>query len=419
MNRRDAGGGDWRFLIFFGSAVYGLLLVGLANLFPEAGLQGIFQLFGVPALPDLFLDLRGVAAWFDLSASGVNPRESIGTIFAESGREYPTFLMNYPGSVFVFSWLGLSSGTVVWWGWGFLFLYLLSVWLLAGKVGAFDAVVWVVFILSPLSVLLVERANLDIPLFFLVVLAVVFYRLPCVGAACFFLASVLKLFPAVGLGATFFSGGKKGVFAALVAGGAFAFYLFVFRGDLAQISKSLSNQAYTSFGAALIPNLLCEYGVLGGADLPLVSRVFRVAGFVVFLGSVFAGVVFGERFVRGAMGERGRFSFIAGASIYAFLFLFGPQMDYKWVFLLFCLPGVLELLAAREAVWMNRVARGWLLLALGYSYWTFFSDENSLRNATLKQVVAWLLLAVSGILLGALLAECRGLIPKWLWRKGG
>ncbi len=405
--RRNSGGRDWRFLIFLGSAVYGLLLVGLVKLFPDAGLQGFFQLFGVPALSVLFSDLRCVTAWFDLSAAGVNPQE------------YLALQMNYPRSIFVFSWLGLSSGTVVWWGWGFLFLYLLGVWLLAGKVGAFDAVVWVIFILSPLSVLLVERANLDTPLFFLVVLAVVFYRLPWVGAACFFLASALKLFPAVGLGATFFSGGKKGVFAAVVAGGAFAVYLFAIRGDLALISKSLSNQVYTSFGAGLIPNLLCEYGVLGEAELPLVFRVFRVAGFAVFFGSVFFGVVFGERFVRGGMGERGRFSFIAGASIYSFLFLWGPQMDYKWVFLLFCLPGVLELLAAREAVWMNRVARGWLFLALGYSYWTFFSNESSLRNATLKQAVAWLLLVISGILLGALIAECRSLIPKWLRKNSG
>ncbi len=45
-----------------------------------------------------------------------------------------------------------------------------------------------------------------------------------------------------------------------------------------------------------------------------------------------------------------------------------------------------------------------------YSYWTFFSGEESLRNAIFKQGIMWLVFVISSLLCGALLARLPGFL---------
>ncbi|MCS7009100.1 MAG: hypothetical protein NZL93_04090, partial [Chthoniobacterales bacterium] len=92
------------------------------------------------------------------------------------------------------------------------------------------------------------------------------------------------------------------------------------------------------------------------------------------------------------------FGLITGSSIYCSAFLFGPQMDYKWTFLLLCLPGVLTL--AHQIPPWSHLARCWLICAFLYAYWLFFSSETSLRNALFRQAFSWSLFGLNSILIG-------------------
>ena len=47
-----------------------------------------------------------------------------------------------------------------------------------------------------------------------------------------------------------------------------------------------------------------------------------------------------------------------------------------------------------------------------YSYWTFFSGEESLRNAIFKQGIMWMVFVLSSLLCGALLARMPGFFKK-------
>lgn len=47
-----------------------------------------------------------------------------------------------------------------------------------------------------------------------------------------------------------------------------------------------------------------------------------------------------------------------------------------------------------------------------YSYWTFFSGEESRRNAIFKQGIMWLVFVLSSLLCGALLARVPGFLKK-------
>jgi cytochrome bd-type quinol oxidase subunit 2 len=47
-------------------------------------------------------------------------------------------------------------------------------------------------------------------------------------------------------------------------------------------------------------------------------------------------------------------------------------------------------------------AKAWFVCMALYSWWTFFSDEGSLRNALLKQGMMWIVMLLSTFLAGAL-----------------
>jgi hypothetical protein len=76
-------------------------------------------------------------------------------------------------------------------------------------------------------------------------------------------------------------------------------------------------------------------------------------------------------------------------------------MDYKWIFFLPMVPAVLELFDSSDAI-ESGVSKIWFGGILAYSYWTFFSDEGSLRNALLKQAVMWVVMGTTAFLAGRL-----------------
>jgi len=51
------------------------------------------------------------------------------------------------------------------------------------------------------------------------------------------------------------------------------------------------------------------------------------------------------------------------------------------------------------------IPKTWLVLFLIYAYWLFFSDEGSLRNLLLRQIVAWGFFMITAVMGGFLLPD--------------
>jgi hypothetical protein len=109
--------------------------------------------------------------------------------------------------------------------------------------------------------------------------------------------------------------------------------------------------------------------------------------------------------------ERANYSFWLAAPMFLVLFILSNQMDYKWIFLLFMFSAVLQLWDGKFPLW-SVTSKIWLAAVCIYSYWTFFSGEESLRNAIFKQGVMWLVFVLSSLLCGALLARVPGFLKK-------
>jgi hypothetical protein len=93
--------------------------------------------------------------------------------------------------------------------------------------------------------------------------------------------------------------------------------------------------------------------------------------------------------------------FWTGVPVYLLVFLSGDQADYKMIFGLFALPAMTGWMRLeRGDRWIPKI---WILLFLLYSYWLFFSDEGSLRNMLLRQIIAWILFVMTSVAAGALM----------------
>jgi hypothetical protein len=392
---------DWRWLIVVLVLGYALLTIGVPAL-KLASEKQLLQGLGVAALDHPFMDLRGVAAWCDAAKAGKDPAVTPTWIPLPGGESsHPNFLMNYSPVVLLFGKMGLSGHTVIGWGIVLVLLYTASLWLLCGSCSLWRALFWVLLICSPASVLAVERGNLDTLLFALLVLALLVRKHPWAEALVIFVAAVLKFFPIAALAALWKNRGKYSRIATGAAGVAFLIFLGLLHDRLAAISGSLAAQCQTSFGSTTILDLLAHAGVIALGLSTRLHLLFKLMSLTALTVSFVAGAFLTEKTKGMVLSARSVHAFFLTAPMMLGLYVLGPQMDYKWIFFLFMVPAGLELIHStcqRESF----AAKAWLIAMTLYSYWTFFSDERSLRNSLLKQILMGVVMLLSAFLAGRL-----------------
>jgi hypothetical protein len=392
---------DWRWLLmviifFYASLAFVIPVLKITS--EKQLLQG----FGVAALDYPMMDLRGVAVWCDAAKEGKNPT-MVPTWIHLPGESHPhpNFLMNYSPQVLLLGKLGFSESTIVAWGLGLSVLYVVSLWILCGSCSFPRAMLWALLICSPASVLVVERGNLDLLLFALLLGALLLRKHPWVEALMILAVASLKFFPIASLCAPWKEERNGGRAATLAATLIFIIYLAALHSHLAAIMGSLSGQCQSAFGCTTIADLLAHNGILSGAWKERFYIILKIAAPIGLGGCFLAGCSMTRSRIYAKVLERSRHAFFLTAPMMIGLFVLGPQMDYKWIFFLFMVPAGLDLIHSSyltEAI----AAKAWFVSVALYSWWTFFSDEGSLRNALLKQVLMWIVMLLSAFLTGVL-----------------
>lgn len=401
--RANGSGFDMRILLIVCLGAYALLLivVGMLGL-PECSvLQGL----GVPALEHPFMDLRGVAAWCEAFRLGHDPAVTRTWIMIPGSPAQPNFLMNYSPLVLGFGWLGLSPVGVLYWGIISGMMFFAAVWILAGRCTLGGACLWALLIFSPDAVLVVERGNLDVLLFVLLIGALEFRGRPAIASLLILAGALLKFFPIVSLLALWSKNKWHSKIAAAIATLFFLLFLFWIRSRIVSIGGSLSGQCHSAFGCGVIADLFISVGfptIVEGIPLHL---ILKLGALLLLVLSFAAGRLLSRANGVPSVTARSLDAFFLGAPVMALLFVMGNQMDYKWIFLMFMVPAALELRG--DSLPVARLSLVWLFLMMVYSWWTFFSDEGSLRNALLKQTVMWGVMISGTILAGILWRERR------------
>jgi len=376
-------------IILLGILVYLAVIILLTGPINASRIE-VMHALGVPALDPLFGDALCVAHWCDGYQRGEDPTAP--DFKDPSGK---MISMNYPITFLGLHYLGLTASRIDEWGAVMGVVFVMGVLALAGQCSAIEGALWLLAIASPNVVMVIERGNFDMLIFNLLIIVFLLRNRIIISSLFIILATALKLYPAAAL--TFLIMKKRAswnLFFLFCAGaGVIIYYLLRTMGHFG-LDLGLTS---CCFGSKVIALILAQKTGFYPDWLPLGSQLFGLA-------ALFAFILLGrhkERFDQSALIEKTLAAFWIGIPVYLAIFLSGDQADYKMIMALFAIPVALEWI--RLGLKSRWIPKTWLVLFLIYSYWLFFSDEGSLRNLILRQIVAWGLFLITALMAGFLL----------------
>ena len=327
---------------------------------------------------------------------------------------------NYP-RLWVFpSFLGLGEGSTF-----VLGLILAAVFVVAAlalvprDAGYRTGAIYGAALCSPAVMLGIQRGNVDLAVFAVIVAAVLVSRRELVGTlvadALVLLAAVLKLFPILALGFLVRRSQRIAWAGAAVVLGAFAMYVVATRDNIRALARAVPQVDDTSFGL----RRFSEWASAAVTDRPSL-RVWDIGVVIVVL----VAVVLLRRPLRAHLGgavenaaaARDLDLFWAGACIYIGSYALFRSFDYRLVFVLPALPQLLRWAGARR--WLGIVTVLALFGTLWLdAHWTrvpVISDAldawkhvSTLPPAAAAQLVLFIGLA------GGLVATAPAFLPFW------
>jgi hypothetical protein len=235
-----------------------------------------------------------------------------------------------------------------------------------------EAVLYGLAVCSPAVMLGVERGNVDILLFALVVLAVLLFRRSerwsVLTHGLLLLAAILKLFPIFAIGVLFRQPRRR----VLIGLGAvvflFALYLFAIRADLRTLARVTPQPDTFSYGLLIAAKWFAA-GTSAVTSL-IHPREWQAALLLLVVGASLLAQRGGRIHLPRATGpaaQRDLDLFVAGAGVYVCSYALARNFDYRLVFLLLTIPQLLH--------W-TRDRRPLAVLALAALLGTLWLDSN-------------------------------------------
>lgn len=275
-----------------------------------------------------FVDLRSVTSSWDCERKGIQP-------FPHNPCDPFHRPANYPRVWAHFGVFGMGEGDTVPLGVAIGVVFFVAAFAVAGPLTLGEGAVYGAALLAPATMLGVERGNIDLLMFALVVLGLLLVRRsPWAGAVPIVLAGVLKLFPAFAL-APFLRLRSRwpAALASVVVLGAYAAATL---GDIRTLRHVIPRVVVNSYGAGVVVEALRLAGV-SWAQSAAEVRYVRLA--VLSLGLLLALALLRFRYSPRADEDGLRLdAFWAGAAVYLGTYVFGSNFDYRLAFLLLCVP---------------------------------------------------------------------------------
>ena len=304
-------------------------------LFKFYGYERTWQLWKVPTETPPFFDFRLIPGSAESFQHGFEP--TLRNPFDLAHRSF-----NYPFFWRLFFYTGISMDDTIWIVVIMLVLFFLSVFLFPQKITPLDAIMMLSVIFSPACMLLYERGNVDLIVFFLCALVVISTDYsPFITLIFLIFAAIVKLFPFFGITVLIRESKTKFIWFFLGAIGILSVYIYVtfksveaswnltMRGREISYGANLIFQRYSDvfsnmFGVSADSTLL-KYGPIGFAAVLVISTGV--------LGSLARSPLY-------ASSERNLAAFRMGASIYIGTFLLGNNWDYRLAFLILTMPQI-------------------------------------------------------------------------------
>ncbi len=390
--RRDV---DGRILAAGALAVY-FLLVAVPRAFLGVDL---WPALGVPSRPSPFIDARNVTAALECRRLGFDPL--IENPCDPLGRP-----MNYPRFWLALRWLGFDQSHTEALAIAFVALFLVSVFLLVGKISLGEGILLAAALCSPAVMFAIERANMDIVVFSMLAAAVLVWRRrsawsEIVSPLIVLVAAVAKIYPAIGLAAFLFTRRRRAVVAAALSAIAFLAYAAVTFDDIQTVARIAPQGQYHSFGARILPAEIYHQFVPDRWSSDLAKQLVAVVPLALTAPFIWR---WGRRRrppSDPAADNPAMLAFLLGALVFLGTFATANNFDYRLVFLLLTLPQLFRWVASGPEEPRRGLAGLTLAVTLALLWVSALSEPLRLAD----EIVTW---AAAILFVGLLVASAPG-----------
>jgi hypothetical protein len=362
----------------------------------------VWPALGVPSGPSLFFDTRNLTAALECRRLGFDP-------LVESPCDPWGRPLNYPRVWLVLRFLGLNQSHTVAVALVFIALFFVAVSLLMGRITLGRGALLAVALCSPSVMFAIERANLDIVVFTLMVAAMLLWRTErpwaqALSPIVVLIGATAKIYPVFGLPAYLFLRRRVPAIVASVCLVVFAVYAAITLNDIQAVARVAPQGQHYAFGARILPVAIYHLVVPDRWQGGLVSKQV-----VVILPALAIGAVIwflGRRRLPPedeAADTAIRLAFFVGALIFLGTFAVGNNFDYRLVFTLLTLPQLFEWATVERGGPRGRLAAVSIVALLALLWIGALSEPLRLGD----EVVTWVVVGLMIALLGASVPRLR------------
>jgi len=394
---------DGRVVVVAILAVY-FALVALPRILFDVDL---WPRLGVPAEDTLFYDARNVAAAADCRRLSHDP-------LVDNPCDPTDRPMIYPRLWLLLRFLGLQQSHTTVFGGVVVVLFLVSVLFLMGRLTVWQGVLVAAALCSPAVMFAVERANMDLVLFSMMVLAAFAWQarsaaVQLLSAALVLVAAAAKLYGVFALPAYALTGHRRGRWIAAGSLAVLAVYVAATIDDVVKVGRAPEGGLLYSFGARILIGYLYHQVVPGEWQGGTV--VAQAIAAVPLLAVLLAVWIWARR--RLGPGEPPQpdthsgalLAFHFGVLIYLGTFATRKNGDYRLVFLLLTIPQLLAWGSSSAGAPRTRLARA----GLGAVLAALWMGALSPYIGPADELASW---AVAGVFVALLAASVPPLRPR-------
>jgi len=321
------------FLIASNLVIWGMLLF----LFRVYGYEATWKLWRVPVQPPQFSDFRLIPGSAESFRRGFEPTQR------NPGDPHKR-IFNYPAFWRLFFYTGITEADTLWVVTLMLILFFVAIFIFPQDITIIDSLLMLLIIFSPASMLLYERGNVDLIVFFLCALVVWSLEFSAIAAVIVLMfAIIVKIFPFFGF--TVFLREPKTKFMGLSISSLaiLLFYLYSTSGSVKASWNLTMRGNEISYGVNVLFLRYSQYfsSALGISRTdPILKFGPTVLAAILILVAALMGLRSPSPLT--SPSARNLAAFRMGASIYVGTFLLGNNWDYRLAFLIFVMPQLLE-----------------------------------------------------------------------------
>ena len=305
-----------------------LIVLGFAILFNTYGYNATWELWNIPTMSPHFADLRTITHGAESFAQGFDP-------MIENPADPWNRTLNYPRVWQTLYLLGINQAHTTSLGLMIIFSFLIGVCLVLPR--APNITITLVFsaVLSPAILLGIERANIDLLMFFLASLSILAIQRSYLFSTLAILTGfILKLFPLFGWAVLLRMGKSKFFISTIIALICVSAYTLATFSDILLIRRQTPTNIGLSYGMDVFWMALSDINATIGVYAKVVSHLTVLLIFAFAFSPLFRNDTIPEEQNDTLYLD----AFRLGSAIYVGTFLLGNNWDYRLMFLIFTLP---------------------------------------------------------------------------------